>query len=81
MDEAATFLLIQSGVALQRLGHFDASRELVREVLRIRSRPAELRHRALVEHSLTYQKAGNRSMARRDFEKVLAKNSAYPGLR
>lgn len=80
-DEAATFLLIQRGIAFREQGYPDAARESFKEALRIRSRPAELRHRALIERGLTYLSEGKRSMARKDFEKVLAENSAYPGLR
>lgn len=80
-DEAATFLLIQRGIAFREQGFFDAARESFKEALRIRSRPAELRQRALIERGVTYLSEGKRSMARKDFEKVLAENSAYPGLR
>lgn len=80
-DEAATYLLIQRGVAFREQGFPDAARESFKEALRIRSRPAELRQRALIERALTYLKEGKRSLARKDFEKVLAENSNYPGLR
>lgn len=80
-DEAATYLLIQRGIALREQGYPDASRESFKEALRVRSRPAELRQRALIERGITYLKEGKRSMARKDFEKVLAENSNYPGLR
>jgi tetratricopeptide (TPR) repeat protein len=79
-DEAATYLLIQRGTAFREQGFFDAARESFKEALRIRSRPAELRQRALIERGLTYLAEGKRSMARKDFEKVLSENSAYPGL-
>lgn len=80
-DEASTFLLIQRGMAFREQGYPDAARESFKEALRVRSRPAELRHRALIERALTYLKEGKRSMARKDFEKVLSENSNYPGLR
>ena len=80
-DEAATFLLIQRGIAFREQGFPDAARESFKEALRIRSRPAELRQRALIERGLTYLSEGKRAMARKDFEKVLSENSAYPGLR
>lgn len=79
-DEAATFLLIQRGIAFREHGYPDAARESFKEALRIRTRPAELRQRALIERGLTYFGEGKRSLARKDFEKVLAENSAYPGL-
>lgn len=80
-DEAATYLLIQRGTAFREQGFPDAARESFKEALRIRSRPAELRQRAMIERALTYLKEGKRSLARKDFEKVLAENSNYPGLR
>lgn len=80
-DEAATFLLIQRGIAFREQSFPDAARESFKEALRIRSRPAELRQRALIERALTYLSEGKRAMARKDFEKVLSENSAYPGLR
>lgn len=80
-DEASTFLLTQRGVAFREQGYFEAARESFKEALRIRSRPADLRHRTLLERGLTYIREGKRSMARKDFERVLAENSTYPGLR
>jgi tetratricopeptide (TPR) repeat protein len=80
-DEAATYLLIQRGIAFREQGYPDAARESFKEALRVRSRPAELRQRALIERGTTYLNEGKRSLARKDFEKVLAENSAYPGLR
>jgi tetratricopeptide (TPR) repeat protein len=79
-DEAATFLLIQRGIALREQGFPDASREALKEALRVRSRPAELRHRALIERGLTYIAEGKRALGRKDFEKVLAEDARYPGL-
>ena len=48
VDEAATFLLIQRAIALRELAFLDAARDAFKEALRIRSRPAALRHRALI---------------------------------
>lgn len=80
-DEAATFLLTQRGIAFREQGYFEAARASFKEALRIRSRPADLRHPTLIERGLTCVREGKRSMARKHFEKVLAENSAYPGLR
>jgi len=80
-DEASTYLLIQRGVALREKGLHDAAREAFKEALRVRSRPAELRHKALVERSSTYNAQGKTSMARKDLERVYGENSQYPGLR
>lgn len=79
-DEAAMFLLIQRGRALRELGHNDAAREALKEALRPRSRPAELRQLAYLERGKTYLAEAKKGMARKDFERVLAENSAFPGL-
>ncbi len=79
-DEFATFLLIQRGTAFRELGHFTASREAFKAALAPRSRPAGLRHLALVERSETYRVEGKRAMARKDLERVLAEDSTYPDL-
>jgi len=79
-DEPSTYLLIQRGIALRKQGFPDASREALKEALRIRSRPAALRHLALIERAQTYIAEGKRALGRKDFEKVLAEDSRYPGL-
>lgn len=79
-DEASVFLLVQRAVALREQGSPGAAREALKEALRIRSRPADLRHLALVERAYTYLAEGKKAMARKDLEKVMAENSAYPGL-
>lgn len=80
-DEPSTFLLTQRGAALRELGLYDAAREALKESLRVRSRPPELRHAALVERASTYLAQGKPRMARKDVEKVYGENSKYPGLR
>jgi len=79
-DELSTYLLIQRGVALRHQRFFEASREAFKKALSIRSRSAALRHLALVERGQCYLAEGKRSMANKDFQKVLAENAAYPGL-
>lgn len=79
-DAASTFLLIQRGTALRELGYFEASREALKEALRVRSRQSELRHLALVARGQTYLAEGKKSMARKDYERVLADDASYPGL-
>jgi hypothetical protein len=78
--EAATHLLIQRGMASREQEFVDASREASKEALRIRSRPAQLRQRPLIERGLACPGDGRRSPARKDFERVLAENSTHPGL-
>lgn len=79
-DVAATFLLVQRGTALREQGYFEAAREALKEALRPRSRPVELRHLALIARGHTYLAEGKKAMARKDYERVLADNAAYPGL-
>ena len=79
-DEPSVFLLVQRATALRATGTPGAAREALKEALRLRSRPAELRHLALVERAYTYLAEGKPAMARKDLEKVLAENSMYPGL-
>jgi hypothetical protein len=79
-DDLLTYLLIQRGVAFRELQMFDAARESFKKALAPRSRPAVLRHLALVERGQCYLAEGKRAMARKDFQKVLAENANYPGL-
>lgn len=80
VDEASVFLLVQRAAALRQTGSPGAAREALKEALRIRSRPAGLRHLALIERAYTYLAENKRAMARKDLEKVLAEDSTYPGL-
>lgn len=80
VDEPSTYLLMQRGAALRESGFYDASLEALKEALRLRSRPAELRNLALIERGKTYLAAGKRSMARKDFERVMADDSRFVGL-
>lgn len=79
-DVAATFLLVQRGTALREQGYYEAARESLKEALRPRSRPVELRHLALVARGHAYLAEGKKAMARKDYERVMADNAAYPGL-
>jgi Protein of unknown function (DUF4236) len=79
-DDLLTYLLIQRGVAFRELRMFDAARESFKKALAPRTRPAALRHLALVERGQCYLAEGKRAMARKDFQKVLAENANYPGL-
>jgi tetratricopeptide (TPR) repeat protein len=80
-DEPSTYLLTQRGQALRQLGQPGAGREAIKEALRVRSRPGQLRHAALIERAHCYMADGNTRMARKDLEKVYAEDSRYPGLR
>lgn len=80
-DEPSMYLLIQRGIALRENGFFESAREAFKEALRIRSRPGDLRNRAYLERGITYLTEGKKGMARKDFERVLAQDANYPGLR
>jgi Tfp pilus assembly protein PilF len=49
--------------------------------LRSRSRAAPIRHFALMERAQNYLAQGNKGMARRDLERILAEDSRYTGVR
>lgn len=80
-DEAATYLLVQRAAALREQGYHDAALEALREALRPRSRPTELRNAAYLERGRTYLAQGKEGMARKDLEKVLAADASIPGVR
>lgn len=79
-DDFTIFLLTQRGVALREQGFFEASREAFKASLARRSQPSGLKHRTLLERSLTYRAEGKKAMARKDLERILAEDSTYPGL-
>ena len=79
-DDLSIFLLIQRGAALREQHHYDAAREVFKTALARRSGPVELRHHALLERGLTYEAEGKRSLARKDFERILAEDGQFPGL-
>jgi tetratricopeptide (TPR) repeat protein len=78
--DASAVLCMLRGIALREQGHHVAAREAFKESLRRRSAPAEIRHRALVERARTHEAEGKKSLARKDLERVLAADAAYPGL-
>ena len=80
-DDPTALLVTFRGIALREQGHPTAAREAFRDALRSRSRDAAIRHRALVERAETYRAEGKAAMARKDFERVLAEDSDYPGIR
>ena len=80
-DDATALLLCFRGTALRELGHYDAAHEALKEALRSRSRSAAIRLHALAERAMNYLAQGKRGMARKDFERVLAEDSTYEGVR
>lgn len=79
-DEASALLLVFRGAALHALGHHDAAVEALKEALRARSRPAAIRHLALVQRADAYLTLGRRAAARKDLERVLAEDASVPGV-
>lgn len=79
-DDFSSFLLAQRGVAFREKGHSEAARESFKAALARRSQPTELKHHTLAERALTYAREGKLSMARKDYERILAEDPHYPGL-
>lgn len=80
-DDASALLLCYRGMALRHQGYNSAAHEALKEALRKRKQPAEIRQLALSERSLNYISQGKKSMARKDLEKILSENSNYHGIR
>lgn len=80
VDDQSALLVTFRGIALRELGHHTAAREAFKEALKSKSRDAAIRHRALVERAQCYVAEGKPAMARKDLERVMAEDSAYPGL-
>jgi tetratricopeptide (TPR) repeat protein len=78
--DPSALLLVFRGVALRELQHYGASREAFNAALKPTSRDKQIRNLAWLERGRTYQAEGKVAMARKDFEKVLALDSAFPGL-
>ena len=79
-DDLSMYLLIQRGVAFREKGHHEASRESLKKALSRKGRADALRHLAHIERGQTYMRENKKAMARKDFERVMAENSSYPGL-
>src|SRR4051794_33136707 len=80
-DDASALLCIFRGTAFREQGFHDAAHEALREALRARSRAAEIRHFALAERAQNYLDQGKKAQAKRDFERILAEDSDYEGVR
>jgi tetratricopeptide (TPR) repeat protein len=79
-DNPSVYLLTQRGIAFRQLERYDAARQSFTEALRIRSRSAPLRHLAFIERGKAALCDGQKALARKDFERVLAEDSSYEGL-
>jgi tetratricopeptide (TPR) repeat protein len=80
-DDLTVYLLTQRAVAFRELRHFEAARESFKEALRSRGRSKELLNVALVERGRTALVEGKKTAARKDFERVLASDSAHPEIK
>ncbi|WP_212744394.1 DUF4236 domain-containing protein [Rhodococcus sp. Q] len=79
-DDATALLLALRGRAFGRQGYAEAARESFKEALRIRSRSASVRHRALIERAQVDLGQNRKAAARKSLEKILSEDPAYPGL-
>lgn len=76
-DDRSALLLVFRGESLRELGHYEASRSALREALKSKKRDATVRHRGLFARALTYEAEGKKSLARKDYERILAEDSSY----
>ncbi|WP_072691614.1 DUF4236 domain-containing protein [Rhodococcus marinonascens] len=79
-DDATALLLALRGRAFARQGYAEAARESFKEALRVRTRSASVRHRALIERAQVDLAQNRKAAARKSLEKILAEDPAYPGL-
>jgi tetratricopeptide (TPR) repeat protein len=81
VDDFSALLLTYRGSAMRHLGFYDGAIEALRAALKSRARAQEVRNLARWERGETYAAQGKKGMARRDFERLLADNGEYPGVR
>lgn len=79
-DDATALLLVLRGRAFSRTGHHDAGRLALKDALRVRSRAAQVRHRALLERASINLAQNRKAAARKDLETILVEDPQYPGL-
>jgi tetratricopeptide (TPR) repeat protein len=80
-DDATMVRLVFRAVALREQELYDAAQIAFKEALRYPSRPAELRHLALLERAHNFAAQGKKAQARKDLEHIIAEDSKYPGVR
>ena len=73
-------LLIFRGIAFREKGFFDASLECFKLALAKRTRTEIILNRGLWERAYTYERLGKKAQARKDLEKIMSREPAYPGL-
>ena len=79
-DDATAMLLIFRGIAFREKGFNEASLECFKLALAKRTRTEIILNRGLWERAYTYEKLGKKAQARKDLEKILSREPAYPGL-
>ncbi len=81
IDDATALLLIFRGIALRELKHYEASRDVLNLALKSKKINKDILHKGFLERSQTYLKEGKKSQAKADLEKIIAKDSEYPGVK
>lgn len=79
-SDAHGLLLVLRGRALREQDYPAAAREVLKQVINKRTLDAEIRNRALLERANTYLAERKIAYARKDLERILAEDAAYPGL-
>jgi tetratricopeptide (TPR) repeat protein len=80
IDDATALLLIYRAIALRETGLLDAAIETLRLARSSRSRHEDVLNKALFERAICYEKSGKAAKARKDFEKIMATDSDFPGV-
>ena len=77
-DDATGMLMLLRGVAFRGKDMNEAAIECFKRVLKEKSLPEPLIHRALFERGNTYALMGKKAMGIKDLEKILVDNPDYP---
>ena len=79
-DDATAMLLVLRGIAFREKGFFEASLECLKQAVAKRTRSEGILNRGLWERSFTYERMGKVAMAKKDLEKIMAREPSYAGL-
>jgi tetratricopeptide (TPR) repeat protein len=80
VDDATAMLLILRGIAFREQNFLDASLECLKEATAKRTRSEVVLNRGLWERAYTYERMGKKAMAKKDLEKIMAREPQYSGL-
>jgi tetratricopeptide (TPR) repeat protein len=80
-DDATAILLVFRAIALREQKHFEAAIEVFDAALASKSRNIDILHKALFERSKAFLLEGKNAKAKSDLEKILVKDSDYPGVK